>query len=152
MAFKRSAVRFRLAPPRFAAKRARRSFLAKTGQSPCCCLRLRVARPLCSRISFVCSSRTRCVRHGAMARASMWYVYILRSDAFPDQEYTGATADLKQRLADHNAGKSTHTAKFRPWQLIWYCAFPDKMKALDFEKYLKSHSGRDFAKKRLYEV
>jgi predicted GIY-YIG superfamily endonuclease len=62
---------------------------------------------------------------------------------------TGATADLKQRIADHNAGKSTHTAKFKPWKLIWYCAFPDKYKALAFEKYLKSHSGRAFAKKRL---
>ncbi|MBN9584201.1 MAG: excinuclease ABC subunit C [Afipia sp. 62-7] len=79
----------------------------------------------------------------------MWYVYILRSLSSPDQEYTGATADLKQRLADHNAGKSTHTAKFRPWRLVWYCGFPDKLPALAFETYLKSHSGRAFAKKRL---
>ncbi|MGB3045935.1 MAG: GIY-YIG nuclease family protein [Xanthobacteraceae bacterium] len=79
----------------------------------------------------------------------MWYVYIIRSRSAPHQEYTGATSDLKQRLADHNAGKSTHTAKFKPWELAWYCAFPDKHQALDFEKYLKSHSGRAFAKKRL---
>jgi predicted GIY-YIG superfamily endonuclease len=68
----------------------------------------------------------------------------------PDQDYVGATADLKKRLADHNARKSTHTAKFVPWDLIWYSAFPDKYKALDFEKYLKSHSGRAFSKKRLF--
>ena len=43
----------------------------------------------------------------------------------------------------------THTAKFKPWELVWYCAFPHKYKALEFEKYLKSHSGRAFAKKRL---
>ena len=61
----------------------------------------------------------------------------------------GATADLKRRIPEHNAGKSTHTAKFKPWKLVWYCAFPDKYKALEFEKYLKSHSGRAFAKKRL---
>jgi hypothetical protein len=47
------------------------------------------------------------------------------------------------------AGKSAHTAKFKPWKLVWYCAFPDKLKALAFEKYLKSHSGRAFSKKRL---
>ena len=82
----------------------------------------------------------------------MWYVYIIRSINHPEQEYVGATADLKQRLSDHNAGKSTHTAKFKPWQLVWYCAFPDKFKALEFEKYLKSHSGRAFAKKRLSGV
>jgi putative endonuclease len=79
----------------------------------------------------------------------MWYVYIIRSVNYPGQEYTGATADLKRRIPDHNAGKSTHTAKFKPWELVWYCAFPDKYKALEFEKYLKSHSGRAFAKKRL---
>lgn len=79
----------------------------------------------------------------------MWYVYIIRSIEFPDEEYIGATEDLKRRLPEHNAGKSAHTAKFKPWMLVWYCAFPDKMKALAFEKYLKSHSGRAFSKKRL---
>ncbi len=79
----------------------------------------------------------------------MWYVYIIQSLAFLEQEYTGATANLKKRVADHNAGKSTHTTKFTPWQLVWYSAFRDKYRALKFEKYLKSHSGRAFAKKRL---
>ncbi|MDX2112395.1 MAG: GIY-YIG nuclease family protein [Alphaproteobacteria bacterium] len=79
----------------------------------------------------------------------MWYVYIIRSINFPDQLYYGVSEDLKTRLKDHNAGKSTHTAKFIPWELVWYCAFPNKHKALEFEKYLKSHSGRAFAAKRL---
>lgn len=79
----------------------------------------------------------------------MRYVYIPESVASPEQQYTGLTSDLKQRLADHNAGKSTHTAKFAPWTLLWYSAFPDKHRALEFEIYLKSHSGRAFAKKRL---
>jgi putative endonuclease len=77
----------------------------------------------------------------------MWYVYIIRSIDFPEQEYVGATSDLKRRLPEHNGGKSAHTAKFRPWQVVWYCAFPDKHRAL--EKHLKSHSGRAFAKRRL---
>jgi putative endonuclease len=88
-----------------------------------------------------------CSRFGA--RGQMWYVYIIRSLSFPEQEYIGATADLKRRLPEHNAGKSARTAKFKPWELIWYSAFPDKHRALAFEKYLKSHSGRAFAKKRL---
>jgi len=45
----------------------------------------------------------------------MWYVYIIRSLSFPQQEYIGATADLKRRIPEHNAGKSAHTAKFKPW-------------------------------------
>ncbi len=81
----------------------------------------------------------------------MWYVYILRSLSSPEQEYIGAAQDLKQRLTEHNAGKSTHTAKFMPWEMLWYCAFSDKYKALEFEKYLKSHSGRAFTSKRLIQ-
>jgi predicted GIY-YIG superfamily endonuclease len=79
----------------------------------------------------------------------MWYVYIIRNATSPEHDYVGATADRRQRVADHNAGKSAHTAKFIPWKLVWYSAFPDKHKALEFEKYLKSHSGSAFAKKRL---
>ncbi len=79
----------------------------------------------------------------------MYYVYIIRSVDFPEREYTGATPNLKQRFADHNSGKSPHTSKYKPWELISYHAFLTKQKACDFEKYLKSHSGRAFAKKRL---
>ena len=79
----------------------------------------------------------------------MWYSYIIRSQSEPTQEYIGATGDLKRRLQDHNAMKSSHTSKYVPWELMWYCAFPTKVQALEFEKYLKSHSGRAFSKKRL---
>jgi putative endonuclease len=79
----------------------------------------------------------------------MWYVYVIRSIDYPEQEYTGAAADLRQRLKDHNSGKSKHTAKFAPWELRCYIALPDKRRAFELEKYLKSHSGRAFAKKRL---
>ncbi|MEL6862582.1 MAG: GIY-YIG nuclease family protein [Pseudomonadota bacterium] len=79
----------------------------------------------------------------------MWYGYIIRSIEHPDREYIGMSADLRKRFNAHNAGQSTYTAKFKPWELIWYCAFRDKAKALAFEKYLKSHSGRAFSKKRL---
>lgn len=57
--------------------------------------------------------------------------------------------DVKRRLEEHNAGKSIHTNKFRPWKLVSYTAFVDKFKAEKFEAYLKTSSGRAFAKKRL---
>jgi putative endonuclease len=79
----------------------------------------------------------------------VWYVYVIRGLSAPAHEYVGATADLRRRLAAHNAGRSTHTAKYAPWELLWYCAFSDKHKALEFETYLKSHSGRAFTRKRL---
>jgi hypothetical protein len=56
---------------------------------------------------------------------------------------------LRARLAKHNAGEVPHTSKYRPWRLKTYVAFSDEQKAFDFEKDLKSASGRAFAKKRL---
>jgi len=53
----------------------------------------------------------------------------------------------KKRLLDHNRGDSPHTARFTPWELIAYFAFREKEKATAFEKYLKSGSGRAFAKR-----
>jgi putative endonuclease len=80
----------------------------------------------------------------------MRYVYLLRSESSLDQLYVGVTSDLKQRLADHNAGKSSHTSKFVPWKLVTYVAFSDQQKAETFERYLKSGSGHAFANKRLW--
>jgi predicted GIY-YIG superfamily endonuclease len=80
----------------------------------------------------------------------MHYVYILVSLSTSQQRYIGTTSDLEIRLKEHNSGKSTHTSKFIPWEIECYFAFKDKKKAYDFEKYLKSHSGRAFAKKRFF--
>jgi predicted GIY-YIG superfamily endonuclease len=79
----------------------------------------------------------------------MFYVYLLRSQSSPKQVYSGFTEDLRQRLRDHNTGKSTHTAQHRPWALETYLAFSDRSQALEFERYLKTGSGIAFARKRL---
>lgn len=59
-------------------------------------------------------------------RNAMYYVYLIRSQAATDQVYTGFTEDLRQRLLDHNAGKSVHTKKYLPWTLATYLAFSDR--------------------------
>ena len=78
----------------------------------------------------------------------MVYVYILES-CDGAHFYIGITKDLRQRLAKHNAGEVPHTSKYRPWRLKTYIAFSDERQAFAFERYLKSGSGRAFAKKRL---
>jgi len=75
------------------------------------------------------------------------YVYMLQSLDEPDRYYVGMTEDLSGRLSAHNARKVPHTSKFAPWQIETAVAFRDRSKAVAFEKYLKSHSGRAFAKK-----
>ena len=79
----------------------------------------------------------------------MKYVYILNSFDFPEHFYTGVTEDMTSRLAKHNAKEVPHTSKYAPWKLKVYVAFADGQQAFAFEKYLKSASGRAFAKKRL---
>ena len=68
----------------------------------------------------------------------------------PDRVYVGYTVNLKERLKEHNSGDSFSTATLRPWELVMYSAFKDMTKAKEFEKYLKSHSGRIFAQKRFW--
>jgi predicted GIY-YIG superfamily endonuclease len=79
----------------------------------------------------------------------MEYVYILRSKQDLERHYVGVTSDLRSRIAKHNAGEVTHTSKYAPWTLKTYIAFSNEKQAFAFEKYLKSASGRAFAKKRL---
>ena len=79
----------------------------------------------------------------------MTYVYILRSVRDPARHYVGVTNDLRTRLQKHNAGEVEHTSKYGPWTIKTYLAFEQERRAVEFEKYLKSGSGRAFAKKRL---
>jgi putative endonuclease len=77
------------------------------------------------------------------------YVYIINSLADSDRYYVGITEDLEARLKQHNAGKCVHTKIYKLWQIETTLAFRSKAKAVAFEKYLKSHSGRAFAKMHL---
>ena len=84
-----------------------------------------------------------------MNKPTFCYVYILQSLKYPEHFYTGFSEDLDDRLKDHNTGKNAHTKKFKPWRIKTAIAFTDRGRALDFERYLKSPSGRTFTKKRL---
>lgn len=74
-------------------------------------------------------------------------VYIL--ECSNKSTYTGLTTNLKRRIAEHQNGLSVCTKNIRPVKLIFCCYFARKNLATRFEQYLKSHSGRIFAKKHL---
>ena len=76
-----------------------------------------------------------------------YYVYILVDITTGTHHYTGVAEDLHARLARHNAGEVPHTSKFKPWRIQTAIAFENKEKAYAFEKYLKTGSGREFAKR-----
>jgi len=75
------------------------------------------------------------------------FVYVLRSEVAPDRYYTGSTSDVATRLAVHNSGGSQHTAPLRPWRLVVSLEFATETSAIAFENYLKTGSGRAFAKR-----
>ncbi|MBM3893588.1 GIY-YIG nuclease family protein [Candidatus Dependentiae bacterium] len=80
----------------------------------------------------------------------MHYVYLIRSIKNSALTYIGNTVNLKQRLETHNSGGSIHTKEDRPWELVAFLGFKDKLKATAFEKYLKSGSGRAFSARRFW--
>ena len=82
-----------------------------------------------------------------MPDTSYYYVYTLVSERDATRHYTGCTTDLSDRLRRHNAGLTRHTAKYAPWRMETVVRFSNQSKARAFEKYLKSGSGREFARR-----
>ena len=79
----------------------------------------------------------RCAKQDALRSFSeggpVYYVYLIAGLSAQGERYVGMTTDLKQRLREHNQGKSSHTAKFSRWKLITYVAFTDRPKAEAFD-------------------
>jgi predicted GIY-YIG superfamily endonuclease len=74
------------------------------------------------------------------------FVYLLRS-AKDGRPYCGLTSDVPRRVEVHNSAGSTYTAPHRPWRLVVALEFASEASAVEFERYLKSGSGRAFAKR-----
>jgi putative endonuclease len=78
----------------------------------------------------------------------MHYTYVLQS--LEDKNYyVGYTKDLKLRFEQHSEGRVNSTKDRRPLKLIYYEACINKGDAIKREKYLKTHYGRMYLKKRL---
>ena len=74
-----------------------------------------------------------------------WYVYIVKCN--DERFYIGCANDLKERIKRHQIGQVPATKDRLPIKLISYFAFSNKYTAFNFEKYLKSGSGRAFLKR-----
>ena len=75
-------------------------------------------------------------------------VYILKCS--DNTYYVGCTSNFADRIARHTRGEVSYTSSRLPLITIHQSVFFDKYKAYQFENYLKSGSGRAFAKKRFY--
>lgn len=74
-------------------------------------------------------------------------IYVIKSADAKPHFYVGLTSNFPARLAAHNAGLSPHTARYRPWRPHVVMEFADEPTAIRFERYLKSGSGRAFARR-----
>ena len=81
------------------------------------------------------------------SKTAMNYVYLLSCK--DKRTYIGCTSDLKDRIKRHESGNVPATKDRLPIKLVSYFAFSNKYKAFEFEKYLKSGSGRAFLNKHL---
>jgi putative endonuclease len=82
-----------------------------------------------------------------MSPQPLRFVYIIRSIHEPAHHYVGLTDNVLARLAKHNDSGTAHTTRHRPWELVAAIEFADAAVAARFERYLKSGSGRAFAKR-----
>ena len=80
------------------------------------------------------------------------FVYILKSMREPAEYYVGVTCDFGSRLAAHNAGHAPYTDGNRPWRALVVIEFDEEEPALKFERYLKTGSGRDFARRHFRQT
>ena len=81
---------------------------------------------------------------------AMYYVYLLRlSDG---STYVGSTPDLAKRLEEHSMGKSISTGNKLPIELVASICLRSRLLARRFENYLKSGSGRAFAKRHFWSA
>lgn len=74
----------------------------------------------------------------------MHYVYSLKCKS---GYYIGCTDNLRERMTRHEKGYVPATKNRLPVELDFYIALKDEKKAFEFERYLKSGSGRAFLNK-----
>jgi len=75
------------------------------------------------------------------------FVYVLESKVTPERHYVGLSSNVTTRLTLHNDGLSIHSSSHRPWRLLVSIEFAEERTAIAFERYLKSGSGRAFARR-----
>jgi len=81
----------------------------------------------------------------------MYYTYVLKS-LIDDKLYIGSTNNLKRRFSEHQSGKVSSTKNRKPFELLFYEAYTDRLLSIKREKYLKSSDGHKDIYKRFGEV
>jgi len=79
----------------------------------------------------------------------MYTVYVLHSKKF-DKIYIGYSSDIESRINSHNnLATKGWTVKYRPWGIVYTEAYELKSEAMQRERELKSHRGRNYIRKMI---
>jgi putative endonuclease len=70
-------------------------------------------------------------------------VYILFSDSC-DKFYTGQTADLVNRLLEHNSGETKSIRFCKPWRLVWSVDVISRSESMKIELKIKKRGAGRF--------
>jgi len=81
----------------------------------------------------------------------VFYVYVVRSQK-DGRLYTGTTADLRRRLAEHNSGKTNSLRGRRPVKLVYTEEYSTRAEALIRERYFKTPEGGALKKRLVSQV
>ncbi len=77
----------------------------------------------------------------------MFYVYVLKSEEH-FRFYVGMTENIKNRVKEHNSGKTKSTKPWKPWSLFIFEEYETRTQARAREKYLKSGYGKQWIKEK----
>lgn len=82
----------------------------------------------------------------------MFYVYVIKNDF--DKIYIGQTINLDKRLLRHNGALKSKNRSYTKinngvWKAIYKETYNTRQEAIKRERYLKSHSGRDWLRRKI---
>lgn len=75
----------------------------------------------------------------------MFEVYAIKSIS-RNYLYISLTNNFERRFKQHNEGQNRTTKPYAPFIIVFKETFPDRIKAREREKYLKSGIGREHLK------
>ena len=78
----------------------------------------------------------------------MYVVYVLYSPSI-DRLYIGQTQNLTKRLSQHREGLARFTSRAKDWKLVYSETCQTRAQAMQREKQLKSHQGRNFLRAQI---
>ena len=86
-----------------------------------------------------------------MVNVLKYFAYVIRSEV-DGSYYKGHTQDLRQRVAEHNAGRTRSINGRGPWHIVYYEELATRNEAITRERYFKSAAGRIFLRLKLEDA